>query len=78
MQILAQGGAGIIMLPEWYVGESIRQGKLVRLFETYECAPNMAGGFHANVWALYHQSRRKSPLLRAFLDVLVRSLKTAV
>jgi DNA-binding transcriptional LysR family regulator len=75
MQTLALDGLGIIMLPEWYLENDLRHGRLVRLFEDYECAPNMEGGFRAHVWALYHPSRRKSPQLRAFLDLLVTSLK---
>ena len=57
-------GAGIGMLPTYYVGEALRQGRLVRLLPAYE--PEILG-----IHAIY-LSRQHQPLaLRRLVDFLV-------
>lgn len=64
-------GAGIGMLPTYYVGDDLRQGHLLRLLEDYE--PQTLG-----IYAIY-LSRQHQPLaLRLLVDFLVQRFGGAV
>lgn len=65
-QVFALEGVGIAVLPTFYVGEALRQGKLVRLLEHVEL-PEMG------VYLVYADRRNLLPKLQALLDFLVES-----
>jgi DNA-binding transcriptional LysR family regulator len=74
LRLLALQGLGVAMMPEWSVRRDIAAGNLLALLETYEAAPADAP-FGYPVYALYQRTQHRSPKLKAFLDVLVRSMK---
>ncbi|GGX89155.1 transcriptional regulator [Litchfieldella qijiaojingensis] len=67
VRVAALAGAGIAMLPTYFVADDLRQGRLVRVMPTWEPEPL---GIHA-----VYLSRRYQPLLlRAMIDFLVERL----
>jgi DNA-binding transcriptional LysR family regulator len=62
-------GAGIVRAPSWQVADDIEHGRLQRILQDYESS-------NAPVNALFEQSRRTSPSMRAFLDYMVESTRT--
>lgn len=68
----AIAGMGLALLPDWLVGESIRAGKLVRLYEEYAVTPT---DYNGGVWLLC-PSRDYLPLkTRVFMDHLVENIR---
>ncbi len=63
----AVGGAGIIMMPTWLVGQDLCRGNLVELLTdwTVDHRPGDSG-----IYAIYLPNRRGSKKVRAFLDFL--------
>ncbi len=61
------GGHGIALLAEWLVGEDVRQGRLLRLFEDWDVNPLDE---EVCVYAAYLPNRRNSRKVQAFLDFL--------
>ncbi|MFH4032356.1 LysR substrate-binding domain-containing protein, partial [Acinetobacter baumannii] len=60
-------GFGLCQLPDYYVIEHLRSGRLVSLLEGHQ-PPNTA------VWALYPQQRHLSPKVRQLVDYLKEGL----
>ncbi|MBB6584836.1 LysR family transcriptional regulator [Ralstonia solanacearum] len=65
----AIGGAGLLLMPTWLVGEDLAAGRLVPVLEDW--SPSL-GADEGAVWAVYLQNRRGSKKLAAFLDFLVQ------
>jgi len=61
-------GFGLCQLPDYYVLEHLRAGRLVSLLEHHQ-PPNTA------VWALYPQQRHLSPKVRQLVDFLKNGLE---
>jgi DNA-binding transcriptional LysR family regulator len=74
LRLLALQGLGVAMMPEWAVRRDIAAGRLVPLLEDHEAAPANAP-FGYPVYALYQRTPHRSPKLKAFLDVLIQSMK---
>ncbi|CDM41370.1 LysR family transcriptional regulator [Ectopseudomonas oleovorans] len=60
-------GFGLCQLPDYYVLEHLRSGRLISLLEQHR-PPNTA------VWALYPQQRHLSPKVRQLIDSLRQGL----
>jgi DNA-binding transcriptional LysR family regulator len=65
-QAFALEGVGIAILPTFYVGDALREGKLVRLLERVRL-PELG------VYFVYPDRRNLLPKLKALLDFLVES-----
>lgn len=63
---LALEGVGIAFLPTFYVGDALREGKLVRLLEHVRVP-------EVGVYLVYPDRRSMLPKLKALLDFLVES-----
>ncbi|UPG89997.1 LysR family transcriptional regulator [Luteibacter aegosomaticola] len=64
----ALGGAGIIMMPDWQVGELLRQGRFVKLLPDYLLSPSQ----DEQVLAMLYPHSRYLPLnVRTVLDFFV-------
>lgn len=74
LRLLALQGVGIAMLPEWAVRRDIAAGRLVQLLPGYQPAPADAP-FEYPVYALYQASHYRSPRLKAFLEILIKSMR---
>ena len=46
----ALGGAGIVLLSDWLIGDDLTSGSLVDLFPNYDVTPSE---FHPNIWLIY-------------------------
>ena len=64
---MAEAGMGMVLLPEFIVGESVAAGRLVRLLPDWEAAP-------LTVHAVHLSERRVPMKTRAFIDFLRGSL----
>ena len=60
-------GAGVALLPEWLIASDVAQGRLT----AWGTVPNR----DIEVWALHPPGGMTSPKVRAFVDVLVESLR---
>ncbi|MEW6994877.1 LysR substrate-binding domain-containing protein [Colwelliaceae bacterium MEBiC 14330] len=60
-------GLGIVQLPDYYVKDSIDQGKLITLLDHYR-EPD------EGIWAVYPHNRQLSPKIRILVDYLVEQL----
>jgi len=67
----ALGGMGIAMLARWLVQRDLRAGTLVQVLPGYRVNP---GPMDVGLYALYPASRRNSPKIRAFVDLLAAHL----
>lgn len=67
-------GLGIALLPTWFVGEDIKQGKLQVALEDYEV--NMPAMTDSAIYALYPGGQYLPPKVRVFIDYLIEKLKT--
>jgi DNA-binding transcriptional LysR family regulator len=65
----AIGGAGLLLMPAWLVGNDIAAGGLVPVLEQWSPGP---GGGEGAIWAVYLQNRRGSKKLASFLDFLAK------
>jgi DNA-binding transcriptional LysR family regulator len=63
-ELLALSGAGIALLPDFFVVENLRDGRLVRLLEDAQ-SPEFG------MYLLYPQTRHLPTQVRAFIDFLV-------
>lgn len=68
-------GAGIALLADWLVGEDLRSGALIRLFEGYQVNP---GAMDIGLHAVYQANRRGSLKVKAFVDMLAERLEVAL
>jgi DNA-binding transcriptional LysR family regulator len=71
MYRLALQGHGLVMVPERYAASELHSRKLMQVLSDYDCAPTASADFRENVWLLYPKTRHRSPIVRAFIDMLV-------
>jgi len=64
----ALGGMGVVLFPDWLIGDYLRSGKLVRLLEEYEAALNPAP---QQIAAIYPNTRHPPLSVRAVIDYFV-------
>jgi DNA-binding transcriptional LysR family regulator len=64
-RVAAVRGLGVILLPTFYVGEDIREGRLVSVLEDHRFARDVA------VYAVYPVRKHLPPKVRLFVDLLV-------
>jgi DNA-binding transcriptional LysR family regulator len=62
-------GLGIVQLPDYYVIDSLHDGRLVSLLENYRLPDD-------GIWVLYPNNRHLSPKVRLLVDFLVERLAT--
>ncbi|WP_282607628.1 LysR family transcriptional regulator [Pelagibius sp. Alg239-R121] len=65
IQAALLAGCGIAIQPSFIAGDSLRSGRLVRLFEPYQV------GDESSVHAVFPANRNLSPKVRVFVDFLV-------
>lgn len=65
------GGAGMLLMPTWLVGDDIAAGRLVPVLEPWTPTPGADEGESA-IWAVYLPNRRGSKRLAGFLDFLAQ------
>lgn len=58
---------GICCLPEFYIGQELKEGKLVVLFKDYKETV-------IDVYALYPSRKHLSAKVRKFIDLMAKSL----
>ncbi|MGI9388178.1 MAG: substrate binding domain-containing protein, partial [Methyloligellaceae bacterium] len=61
----ACSGLGLILVPEWLIGEEIRKGRLVEVLNSYTPEPAITP-----LYALYASGPYVAPKIRAFVDFL--------
>lgn len=66
----AIAGAGIVLLPEFYIGEELRSGALKPILT--EFTP-----IELAIYALYPERRNLTPKVRAFVDFLAEAFSPA-
>jgi DNA-binding transcriptional LysR family regulator len=66
-------GLGVAVLPTWFVGEDIKQGRLQVLLEDYEV--NLPAMTDSAIYALYPAGQYLPPKVRVFIDYLIENLK---
>lgn len=64
----ALSGMGLVLFPDWLIGEDLKQGKLVRLLAEYEAAIHTEPQYLA---AIYPQVRHPPLNIRAVIDYFV-------
>ncbi len=64
----AVNGLGLVKLPDYYIDDDIKSGKLVCVLSQYQ-EPNQG------IWALYPQNRHLSPKVRSLVDFLAEQLR---
>jgi len=64
---------GIAVLPTWFVGEDIKQGKLQVVLGDY--AVNLPAMIDSAIYALYPAGQYLPPKVRVFIDFLIEKLK---
>ena len=67
----AIGGAGIILMPTWLVGDDVRAGRLVRILDDWTASRDAGEG---GIAAVYLPSRRGSVKVRCFIDMLAAAI----
>lgn len=63
------GGLGVAILPTWFIGHDVREGRLEIVFDDYTVSPT---ALDTNIYAVYPYNRHLSPKVRAFVDVLIK------
>lgn len=63
------GGLGVAILPTWFIGHDVREGRLEIVFEDYTVSPT---ALDTNIYAVFPYNRHLSPKVRAFVDVLLK------
>ncbi len=69
----AIGGAGLLLMPTWLVGEDMAAGRLMWVLEDWVPTPSASEGA---IWAAYLPNRRGSKKLLCFLDFLEQHFGT--
>ena len=63
----AMRGLGLVQLPDYYVGQALKDGALVEVLPQYR-------DLKEGIWALYPENRNLSPKVRLLLDYLSEQL----
>lgn len=66
----AERGLGLAQLPDFYVEDALREGRLVSVLDEWRY-------LQGAVWLIYPQGRQRSPKVRQLGDFLVEHLATA-
>lgn len=66
--IAVERGLGVALLPAWLVGRAIKEGRVSRLLEGWECLP---GEGAESLWFVYPPKRIVSSKVRSFIDFMV-------
>ncbi|MGH1483182.1 MAG: LysR family transcriptional regulator [Geminicoccales bacterium] len=69
LRAIVLGGQGIAILPTWFVGDDVRNGRLEIVFEDYTVSPT---ALDTNIYAVFPYNRHLSPKVRAFVDALLK------
>ncbi|CAI2511382.1 LysR substrate binding domain [Serratia ficaria] len=64
----ALGGMGMVLFPDWLIGDSIKKGELVRLMPHYQAAINTEP---LQIAAIYPHARHPPLNVRAVIDYFV-------
>ena len=64
----AEQGMGLVLFPSWLIGEALREGRLVALFEDFQVAISLEP---QHIAALWPGSRRLSVKVRTVIDFFV-------
>lgn len=62
------GALGVAILPTWFIGHDVREGRLEVVFERYTVSPT---ALDTNIYAVFPYNRYLSPKVRAFVDTLL-------
>ncbi|MCG8435893.1 MAG: substrate binding domain-containing protein, partial [Gammaproteobacteria bacterium] len=62
----AVAGMGLVLLPDWNLGEELRTGKLKIVLSDYELSPQTTP-----IWAVHAHDRFVPPKIRVFIDFLI-------
>jgi DNA-binding transcriptional LysR family regulator len=73
--IAALGGMGIVLFPDWLIGDRLQRGELVALLPEMECAINTE---QLNIAAIYPNARHPPLNVRAVIDYYVALWYAAV
>ena len=63
----AVAGMGMVLLPDWNLGEELRVGKLKVVLTNYESVPA-----NSAIWAVHAHEKFVPPKIRAFIDFLIQ------
>ena len=66
--IAALGGMGIVLFPDWLIGDRLKRGELVALMPEMACAINTE---QLNIAAIYPNARHPPLNVRAVIDYYV-------
>ena len=66
--IAALGGMGIVLFPDWLIGDRLLRGELIALMPDMTCAINME---QLNIAAIYPNARHPPLNVRAVIDYYV-------
>ena len=65
----AREGLGLVQLPDFYVHDDLKSGRLVSVMESYQPSDTA-------VWAVYPSNRHLSPKVRMFVEFMVERFST--
>jgi len=68
LRAAAIAGMGVVAVPDWIVGDALATGQVVRVLEKYETPVS-------GIYAVYPTNRLLTPVVRAFVDHMVRDLR---
>ena len=68
LRAAAVAGMGIVAVPDWIVGDALASGQLVCVLKAHVAS-------ESGIYAVYPTNRMLTPLVRAFVDHLVRDLR---
>jgi DNA-binding transcriptional LysR family regulator len=63
------GGLGVAILPTWFIGHDVREGRLDIVYDDYTVSPT---ALDTNIYAVFPYNRHLSPKVRAFVDAMLK------
>lgn len=69
--IAAEQGLGVVLLPDWLVAQSLREGRLVRWLPQWQ--PQVSE-VPSSLWFVYPPKRIVSSKVRCFIDFMIRHI----
>jgi DNA-binding transcriptional LysR family regulator len=67
----ALDGAGILLFPDWQVGELLHSGKLIELLPTFQAS---YGAIHQSIYFLYPKGKYPSLNTRIVIDTIIKKI----
>ena len=64
----ALAGMGLVAVPDWMVGDLLASGALTRVLAEFDTT-------ESGIWAVYPTNRLLTPVVKAFVDHIVRELR---